>query len=360
MAGWPQPTAPRAPVKRLGARAVARLSKIPDRLNRNEAGVVWNGVSAMFEETDRRYEDDLQRILQAEYVEIYCEEYGVDTVRDLPYGWRSLRISPPWRESLRYDNFIASLKPLGLHHIAERLAAAALVELRARQGYLAFREAYLRLTDATPPQLKFRIALAAQELSGMGQTLSATIAARTPPNLDMQPHEVEFEQLDSILAIAAERMQSDRPARITPPRRHEAVTPQAAPRTNSSGKRIAIFVALDEERDILTAVPSTSKATTTKNFSLDRKMVSLWRFIVRMEWVAWLLRSQRWLIEKRGAPDLLLVTGLAGGFEQAKMKLGALLVPEIVFDLAVRKITADDTLFTPNPCIHSTVASSHI
>ncbi len=31
------------------------------------------------------------------------------------------------------------------------------------------------------------------------------------------------------------------------------------------------------------------------------------------------------------------------------MKLGALLVPEIVFDLAVRKITADDTLFTPNP-----------
>ncbi len=44
--------------------------KFRDRLNRNEAGVVWNGVSAMFEETDRRYEDDLQRILQAEYVEI--------------------------------------------------------------------------------------------------------------------------------------------------------------------------------------------------------------------------------------------------------------------------------------------------
>ncbi len=70
------------------------------------------------------------------------------------------------------DNFIASLKPLGLHHIAERLGGRRFGRTsRALKGYLAFREAYLRLTDATPPQLKFRIALAAQELSGMGQNI---------------------------------------------------------------------------------------------------------------------------------------------------------------------------------------------
>jgi nucleoside phosphorylase len=339
------------PIKRLGTRAVNRLSKIPDILNRNEASVVWNGVSEMLEPQDRRYEDELQRILQTEYVEIYCTEYGVDTLRGLPYGWRDLRSSPTRQEALRYDNFVASLKPLGLRHLVERLSAASMVELRGRQGYLAFRDAYVRHCGATPPQLRPKIAAAADELREMGRQLTLAAIANAPEGFDVDLGNRQLESLDTILAIASVRMHSDRPARIVPPRRR-AIETQLTTGTHmdSPGKRIAIFVALDEERNIFTR----STIDFNRNHHEDHLIgvkdgVTLEVYCAHgMGRVAAAVATMEYL-EERGKPDLLLVTGLAGGFGQAKLERGALLVPEIVYDLAVRKITADDTLFTPSP-----------
>jgi 5'-methylthioadenosine/S-adenosylhomocysteine nucleosidase len=184
----------------------------------------------------------------------------------------------------------------------------------------------------------------------MGRALARAIDARARPNLDLQPTDREIEQLDLILAIAASRMQSDRPVRILPPRRPAIDISPVNLSMNSPGKRIAIFVALDEERNIFNrSTIQFSRDHHEDHLIGERQGVTLEVYCAHgMGRVAAAVSTMAYLRE-RGKPDLLLVTGLAGGFDQAKLERGALLIPEIVFDLAVRKITADDTLFSPNP-----------
>jgi nucleoside phosphorylase len=339
------------PVSRLGFAATRRISKIPEVIHRSEAGIVWQGILDRLTETDRTAEDHLQRILQSDFVESYREEYGTDTLIDLPHGWRDLRREPSTDGALNYRSFTASLAPLGIESLIERLSAETMIEIRRRTGYLAFIAHYRAVADDRPT-LKLAAACYGAKHSSRGHALAAEALARTSRSKDVVLTEMEIAHLDEILYLAAEDM------------RHCGTIlavglPEASHRDRSKGTaggkmsqpkpRIAIFVALEEERRIL--AKSDLKLRTdlhARHLVGEKDGVTIEVFCANgMGRVAAAVATVKYLHETTPPPDLLIVAGLAGGFQKAGMTEGAIIIPDQVFDLALRKIKEDETEFRP-------------
>jgi nucleoside phosphorylase len=339
------------PIGRLGLPAVRRISRIPALIHRSEAGIVWQGILNRLTETDRTVEDELQRILQSDFVESYCEEYGTDTLIDLPYGWRNLRREPSTEGTLNYRNFTASLAPLGIELLVERLSAETMVEIRQRMGYLAFITRY-RGIAGDRSMLKLAAAGYGSKHGTRGHALAEVALARSSRSKDIVLTETEIAHLDEILGLASEYLRHDGTvATIGLP---ETLPTDRSNRTegrkmSQPKPRIAIFVALQEERRILEDGGLGLRTDLhDRNLVGEKDGVTIEVFCAYgMGRVAAAVAAMKYLNETTPPPDLLIVAGLAGGFSQAGMTEGAVVIPEQVFDLALRKIKETETEFRP-------------
>lgn len=329
------------PVEKLGLRAIRRIARIPEIIHQNEAGIVWQGIHNHLKATDRAAEDDLQRILQSDFVESYCEEYETDTLCELPYGWRDLRRTPVGDASLSYRNFRNSLEPLGIRNLVEMLAAGSMIGIRSRPGYLGFLAKY-RALASEPEELKRSAAKLGLHRS-RAERLVIVASGRSRPGSDWILTSSELDELDELLWIASDKM----PGRATMATEGPIPVNHLGDKRDGKmpNKRIAIFVALDEERQVF--------ERSSLGFRKDRHLhhligekdgVTLEVYCAHaMGRVAAAVATMEYLHETQPKPDLLLVTGLAGGFEAAKVSEGAVMIPEQIFDLALRKIKDDES-----------------
>ena len=114
--------------------------------------------------------------------------------------------------------------------------------------------------------------------------------------------------------------------------------------TNTKGSplKIAIFVALEEELDVITKhlglnKPAIGPAAIGKLQEADL-VVLCPRTMGR---VAAAIELTRYLSAERIKPDLVICVGLAGGFVEAKIDPGTVICAQTVVDLANRKVTDD-------------------
>jgi len=328
------------PVERLGLRATRRIAKIPELIHRNDAGIVWQGIQGRLADTDREVEDHLQRILQSDFVESYCEEYRTDTLHDLRHGWRSLRRGACGDPALSYRNFEIALEPLGIRGMVEMMAAESMILLRARPGYLDFIAKY-RLLAGEREALKRCAADYGKKLGARGATLVGAARPRAKSGQDWVLTSGELDEMDEILAQASESMPGVQTlVSQSPATRHQPVED-----IGMQQKRIAIFVALDEERQVLERSNLKLSRTEHDHYLVGEKAsVRLEVYCAHaMGRVAAAVATMEYLQQAKPKPDLLLVTGLAGGFADAKVSEGAVMVPEQIFDLALRKIKDSET-----------------
>jgi adenosylhomocysteine nucleosidase len=339
------------PISRLGLAATRRISKIPEIIHRSEAGIVWQGVLDRLAAADRAAEDPLQRILQSDFVESYCEEYGTDTLSGLPQRWRDLRREPATDGALNYRNFSTSVGLLGIGSLVERLSSETMLAIRQRAGYLNFIARY-RAIAGDRSALKLAAAGYGDKHGERGRALSAAALARTPRSKDVVLTETEAAHLDQVLFAVAEDMQHDGTiVAVGLPK----ATSKDRPNETGSGKmsqakpRIAIFVALDEERKVLEKSNlKLSKDLHPQHLVGEKDGVTIELFCAHgMGRVAAAVATMKYLNETTRRPDLLVVAGLAGGFPKAGMTEGAIIIPDQVFDLALRKIKGDETQFRP-------------
>lgn len=331
------------PLKGAGLRSVQRLSRIPAQIHEHEAGIIWEAVRARLLVDDGGIQDQLNRILQSDFVESYCEEYGVDTLRDLPYGWRNLRCEPPSDPSLSYQNFRYSLEPLGIRGLVENLSADALVELRQCGGYLRFMNVY-REQASNDQRLRVWAACCKKVCGVRGRLLEGNARSRGAPCNDWPLTQAELDVLDQLLVEAAAL------APITPTLISEAgacLAPSAHQEgPGMSAKRVAIFVALEEERKILERSKfGFNTDRHAKHLVAERGSVTFEVYCAfGMGRVAAAVATMEYL-QNEPKPDLLLVAGIAGGFEKVGAREGAVIIPEQIHDLAIRKIKGDQTEF---------------
>jgi nucleoside phosphorylase len=339
------------PIRRLGLTATRRISKIPEIIHRSEAGIVWHGVLNRLTDTDRAADDDLQRILQSDFVESYCEEYGTDTLSNLPYRWRDLRREPSANGALSYRNFATSLTPVGIGGLIEHLSAESMIAIKQRAGYLAFIARYRNMASDRPALKRIAAGYGAKH-AARGHALAEGTLAGLSRSKDVVLKDAEMAELDEILGLMAEDMPQNGTIAVegllnTLPANRSSES--ESERMAQSKRRIAIFIALQEERRILERSDLQLRTDLHPRHLVGEKNGVIIEVFCAygMGRVAAAVTTMEYLQASTSLPDLLIVAGLAGGFQKAGMTEGAVIIPEQVFDLALRKIKESETQFRP-------------
>lgn len=320
------------PIEKLGLRAARRIAKIPELIHRSEAGIVWQGIQDRLTAADKVVEYDLQRILQSDFVESYCDEYGTDTLRELQYGWRDLRRTAGRGGYLSYRNFRSSLDPLGVREMVEMMAAESMMGIRTCRGYIEFLDKY-RVLARDDGALRRIAADYGKRYRSKAKAIAVAVKGRSRPGTDWALTGGELNEMDDILASIAASMPG--PQNMAP---HSSIAGVEEIRMRQ--KRIAIFVALDEERMVFERSGlKLSKDQHPDHLVGEKDGVRIEVYCAHaMGRVNAAVATMEYLSLAEVSPDLLIVTGLAGGFEAAKVSEGAVMIPEQVFDLALRKI----------------------
>jgi nucleoside phosphorylase len=175
----------------------------------------------------------------------------------------------------------------------------------------------------------------------------AALRARRLSLFDVSP--VEVTELASVLGEAAGRLVRE----YGLPAREQAV--QQPPTTKGgtpnmiTEPQLVLFVALEEELDILARQLKLAKNPSSPEASGDLGGVTVDVVCPRyMGRVAAAVAMSNYLAKRARPPKLILIVGIAGGFEENGSTVGHIVSATKVVDLAIRKVVDDAEGPSPN------------
>jgi nucleoside phosphorylase len=283
----------------------------------------------------------LHYVLQHHYLSIYVRCLNLRIITRLP----SERISFLLGDTdlcYDYEALKSALAPIDLWNIVRFGSPELLIRLRMKAGYLNFREAFNAIAlDANEPRVILRaFAAAAKDLKEAPEiSRLAGIDPQHGKSIRLSDEVVDMValKLESAASVAqgyiASKESQIEDAAVAPLRG----TWKMESKVKKEGL-VAVFVALDQEREFLTKRWKLSGTYKDGRFYGELGGVQLVVFSSnRMGRVAGAVATMD-LLNGGVQPDLLIVTGIAGGFEQEGVQLGDVIVAESIADLASRKI----------------------
>jgi len=324
----------------VSAAATERIRRIPREVLNDGSAVTWPAIRQRI--SDPVDVPNFRHVLQNVYFSSYLTEYKLKVITSLPYMSHAF-VSLGNNLSYDYDALRYALAALGLWDFVRGLSARSIIDLRKTLGYIRFRDAFETITRKTGrvDDVRRIFTLAAKERRPAATFLSVvkrnSLSAVPLHGIVVSEPETDeiADQLGAVGAMALEVAQS-----LT------AGDSEYAPRRGGKvnrtkpEKKIAIFVALEEERVFF-----------VDQWSLSAKGVEqVWRghrngvhFSVfgrdEMGRVPAAVATMEFLSKE--TPDILLIAGIAGGFPSEEVSLGDVLIATSVVDLASRKIHRD-------------------
>ncbi len=327
------------PVKKLVAVSdIEIIRKIPFELAEQETAITWSAIQPHLPAATLQYASDLRDALQYTYFKQYCDEFALVVLTSIPHMIEEFYL--PRNKSHDYQSFAAFLGVFGLYKFLLDSSAQTILLLRQKSSFIAFVDAYSQLAERcqTMTELKFYAGLAASASTFRWSDFSR----RFVPFVDL-PSDFELLELDHAFAELASILSSQNALE----RRRAPSIITRKPLTSRNGiievKRmpeIVLFVALQEELDVLSEHfrlnrNPTSPAASGRIGDTDIDVVCP----KAMGRVPAAVEVTKYLESHKGTPpSLILVLGLAGGFEEEGTLQGHILCPTTVVDLAYRKV----------------------
>jgi nucleoside phosphorylase len=325
------------PVKKLlDANTIDLISRIPFELDQRGTAVTWSAIKPELPDSAQAASKELRDTLQHVYFGQYCREFGLvalQHVPHIPYDF-ALPTAPPYD----YRLLSAFFDSFNLREVLLDAPAELIVALRRQPGFISLIDAYAGLADiaASPTDVAFHAGRVCGKISYGWDTL---------PTRRLSLYEgshVEITELTSAMDEAASLLSRSMglPTRNGSPdpkvTKRDLIMPQEA--------ELVIFVALEEELDILASILGFRKVSSTPEASGTIDGIQVDVICPRnMGRVAAAVAMSRYLSKRHRRPKLILVVGLAGGFEENKTVPGHIIVVEKVVDLALRKVRDEET-----------------
>lgn len=309
----------------------------------------------------------LRHILQNQYFNIYLKEYGLELLYEIPYFKNRYGIS----NSNLYYHYLAiraSLLHIGLWDIILNMAASSLCQLRRMAGYYSFRDKFFEIASKCTniDEISKIFSLSGTKIKPIIKETQLLDAFR-----DQKIHTargIEFD-LNELRAIEYRLENIAKAANMVFEEVHYEVS--FSEKDNRKGDRgkmihgekisaeqfktckiVAIFVALKMEREILidrwsllNIYPSNfwtgmSGNTIILLYGPDK----IGRVPAAISTMKMFYTLQ---LEYECKPNLLIVAGIAGGFQAEDVNLGHIIIAESIADLARRKITDKENNIRP-------------
>lgn len=244
---------------------------------------------------------------------------------------------PARRRPYNYRRFESFLDQFGIRDIILDAPAELLIELRRRLGFIRFMDTYVQLAElqTSETDLKFAAAVAAKAIRFDWSALPK----RRTSLFELSPVEL-FELEDALNEVASSltsaydlQVRGD-PGRVADRTKRRPIISAAA-----NEAELVLFVALDEELDVLTEQLGFVKSHLTPQAQGQLGSVKVDVICPKaMGRVPAAVAMAEYLARRRHAPKLILVVGLAGGFEENHTRVGHTICATEVIDLASRKV----------------------
>jgi nucleoside phosphorylase len=330
---------------------VELFRRVPAGLLAEGKAVTWASISKRITEVAHRH-PDYRRLVQHIYFSIYTTAFDLEVIRGIPYVIDNFGLHSG---ALFYDfEAIGTvIRPTRLWSALIDAPASVVVALRETPQYFRFRRAAWTLCRESGSYFRLREAMALTEVEREAlrmETPGADRVAGSGSELALFPahRRQDLEAFAERLSLAAEaglrRLEKMAPtARTTAASRmiSSGVSHERFLAMTDRPVTIGLFVPLREERRVL--IP-TLRLTNQSSGDLvwtgalmDGVTAHLYS-ADHMGRVPAAVATARYLT--RHAPDALVVLGIAGGFAEADVEVGDILVPHSVADLASRKVTS--------------------
>jgi len=323
-------------------RDIGRIRSLPKSIHQKGTAVTW---AAIEKEIDKNIGVDHRRFryaVQNHYFRIYMDEFNCRIITNLPFS-RTNFFLESGELDYDYEALKGALSAIRLWRIVKGISAISMIRLRTRHGYFAFRDAFAKVARKCkiPGQVIRAFALGAQRIRWIYQD------TRLLEKYDsFQSISLPYGFILSDDAVEAAAIRLDAVSQVVIQAHNEIsfgdIREDRLVIGGTKKRIIAIFVALQMEREILikhlnlkTCYPPELAyfgkfgSTEVIVFGPD-DMGRVPAAIATMEFL------------KKREPDLLIVAGIAGGFEKEGSKLGDVVIARSIVDLATRKLLLED------------------
>ncbi|MBB3387216.1 MULTISPECIES: hypothetical protein [unclassified Rhizobium] len=316
---------------------IENMRTIPARLADDGKALTWSMIEPNLVESASPFRREMRDALQYTYFQEYCREFKAIVLTDIPHMPVEFYL-PAERAVYSMRRFRVFLDGMSADKLLLEASADTIMRFRRDAGFIELMDVYCGFARMFPKDtdLQYHLSRAIKKTPFEW----SRIPERFDPAIS-DPSDFEVVEIASAFGELAANLTMEHGL----PRRgsDEPKKPQKTT-TASKGRQltIAIFVALEEELDVL-----------IKHFDLERSAgspaasgkigdVGVDVLCPRaMGRVAAAVEVTRYL-SKHPAPDLLFCVGLAGGFEESGIEQGAVICAETVVDLANRKVTDDE------------------
>jgi nucleoside phosphorylase len=314
------------------------VRSVPEQIAEEGAAVTWPAIQRRLGTLGDEMAELYRPLLQHYYFTVYLDEYRLAVIKELPFA----RVQFVGEQELynNYESLRRALRPLGLFELVVGLSADSLVELRERRGYYAFCELYGTVVKSSKSTRDVGAAFADVASRMPSSTKSDPLASARriagvwAKGVELAPRELDA--IDEQLQMAAEE------------RDHavEVVVDPARPRSfgpTAQTLRVGVFVALAEEAAIIKQLwnlkddypnliargqvgPTAVDLITARQAGRVPAAVKIMEYLARPD----------------AKPHLLIVAGIAGGFQEEHVELGDVIIADRVIDLAHRKVRVSE------------------
>lgn len=322
------------------ATEIEKIRQVPSDISREGLAVTWPEIEQKIITEVGADPHRLRDVLQHDYFTVYLKEYDLRLISGLPFARSDFALSSP-DLAYNYEALKSALYSVGLWSIVRRASAPSLIKLRTKAGYFAFRDAFDLVASSVENSREVAriFALAGKRLFDV---LAETKFLDKFPSVVLPPSSRGWELTNDEIDAISYRQDAVAPL-ATETLKEQLHIGRVQKSPNAKGREgpvmIAIYVALEFERKILVKrwrlncdyndQICTGKLGQTGYDVTVFGTDELGRVPAAISTVQFLGNLK---------PDILIVAGIAGGFETEGVSRGDLIVATNVADLATRKI----------------------
>ena len=297
--------------------------------------LTWSIMAPSFSPAAQVVQVEVRDALQHVYFKEYCREFRLILLSDVPYMSEVFYL-PSDRKVYNFRRFKDFLSCFHCSQMLLRGSADFIVRIRSSSGFVELMDSYVQLAEifSGDGDLRYHVGRAVERAS-----FSWVDLARRRAGALNDPTEIETLEITDAFSELAAALTSAHGLRYRAPR--VTALPQSSSISVAGVRRlrIAIFVALEEELDVLVAQLGFKKTADRPGAFGMIGDVEVDVLCPRdMGRVPAAVEVTRYLSISRDMPEMVFCVGLAGGFVEAKIDPGTVICCMTVVDLANRKV----------------------
>lgn len=320
------------------AEAISNLRATPAILADQGKALTWSIIAPHLIDETTPMHKEMRDALQNVYFKEYCNEFRLILLSDVPH-MPELFFLPSERKVYSFRRLKVFLETFGGSTLFLSASADFITKMRRATGFIDLFDAYVQIANLFPNDgdLAYHVRRLVEKASFNWDDLAARRSGALSDPTDIETIEIADACAELAASLSAEHGLT---------RRGEGSNePRATASTKTTGVKklkIAIFVALEEELDVLLGQLGFERNASGGASGSIGEIEADVLCPREMGRVAAAVEMTTYLGRTKTKPEMVFCIGLAGGFAEAKIDPGTVICCDTVVDLANRKVSDDE------------------